>query len=611
MDFLPVNKSDLNRRNWDTLDIILVSGDAYVDHPAWASAILGRFLESYGYRVGIIAQPDWTKIDDFLSLGAPRLFFSVSAGNMDSMVNHYTADKKKRHQDLYSPGGKAGLRPDRPTIVYTNRLREAFPHIPITIGGVEASLRRLAHYDYWADKVRRSILMDSKADLLIYGMGEYSLLKIAQHLENGNDIKDLTSLPGTGYISSTLPSLALELPAYEEVVSSTPDFSRSTRLIYQHNNPYTSPPLAQKHGDRWVVMNPPPLPLATGEIDKIYSIPFMRKSHPMYDDSGGIKALESVQFSLVTHRGCFGGCAFCSLAIHQGKFIQSRSIDSLVKEAEAFIRHPDFKGSIPDVGAPSANMYGMKSRNRNKCQTCNRISCLYPSVCSNLHTDHTPSIKLWKRLRSINQIKHIRVASGIRYDLLLKDTSGQYLHDLCKYHVGGQLKIAPEHISPAVTSLMTKSGIKEYLQFMTAFKQVNKKLKKEQYLIPYFISAHPGSTLNESVELAEFLRDHFQYYPEQVQNFTPTPMTISTSMYHTGINPLNNQEVYVPRETWERKAQRALLQYRNPKNKALVREALEKAKRTDLIGSSRIALIKDNNFISPASKTHRPKRKRK
>lgn len=609
MEFLPVNKSDLKHRNWDTLDIILVSGDAYVDHPAWASAILGRFLESYGYRVGIIAQPDWTKLDDFLSLGKPRLFIGVSAGNMDSMVNHYTADKKKRNQDLYSPGGEAGLRPDRPSIVYTNRLREAFPDVPVIIGGVEASLRRLAHYDYWADKVRRSILADSKADLLVYGMGEYSLLKIAQYLENGNEIKNLTSLPGTGYMSSTLPSSALELPAYEEVAGNKQAFSRSTRLIYQNNNPYSSPPLAQKHGERWVVINPPPLPLTTPEIDRIYSNQFIRKSHPMYDKRGGIKALESVQFSLVTHRGCFGGCAFCSLAIHQGKFIQSRSIESLVKEAETFAQHPDFKGVIPDVGAPSANMYGMKGKKFDKCQKCNRISCLYPNVCSNLQTDHTASIKLWKYLRNISQIKHIRVASGVRYDLVLKDTSGQYLRDLCKYHVGGQLKIAPEHISPGVTSLMAKPGKKEYTQFMSAFKQINNKLKKDLYLIPYFISAHPGSTLEESVELAEFLRDHFQYYPEQVQNFTPTPMTISTSMYHTGINPLNNQEVYVPRDTWERKAQRALLQYRDPKNKTLVREALLKTGRTDLIGSSRQALVKDANFKPPVGKTRRSKGK--
>ncbi|MDD3853506.1 MAG: DUF3362 domain-containing protein, partial [Syntrophomonadaceae bacterium] len=332
-------------------------------------------------------------------------------------------------------------------------------------------------------------------------------------------------------------------------------------------------------------------------------------SHPMYNKSGGIKALESVQFSLVTHRGCFGGCSFCSLAIHQGKFIQSRSIDSLAKEAETFTQHPDFKGVIPDVGAPSANMYGMGGKNHDICKNCNRISCLHPNVCSNLHTNHTPSLKLWKKLRSISQIKHIRVASGVRYDLILKDTSDQYLHDLCKYHVGGQLKIAPEHISTGVTSLMSKPGRKEYTQFITAFKQINNRLKKELYLIPYFISAHPGSTLDESIELAEFLRDHFQYYPEQVQNFTPTPMTISTSMYHTGINPLNNREVYIPRDTWERKVQRALLQYRNPKNKTMVREALVKAGRTDLIGSSRQALIKDSNIKPPAGKIRKLKNK--
>lgn len=608
MEFLPVNKADLERRRWDQLDIIFISGDAYVDHPAWAAAILGRFLEQYGYRVGIIAQPDWQSLDEFQQLGAPRLFFAVSAGNMDSMVNHYTADKKKRHEDAYSPGGQAGYRPDRATIVYTNRLREAFPGVPVIIGGVEASLRRLAHYDYWTDRVRRSILPDSKADLLVFGMGEYKLLEIARCIETGEEIKSLEHLPGTAYMSSTLPQDVLELPSYEEVSENHKAFADSTRLIYQNTNPYCSPPLAQKHGKRWVIVNPPEMPLTSEQMDTIYNVPFLRRYHPMYEHQGGVPALKPVQFSMVTHRGCFGGCSFCSIGLHQGKFIQSRSIESLANEADSFNSHPDFRGSIPDLGAASANMYGMTGKNLEKCSDCRRISCLYPRVCHNIDTDHSPSIRLWDRMRKIRGIKNIRVASGVRYDLILKDKSGRYLWELCKHHVGGQLKIAPEHVALPVTKMMGKPGRKEYEQFIQAFDMINAKLEKKQYLIPYFISAHPGSTLTESVELAEFIRDHMQYYPEQVQNFTPTPMTVATSMYHTGLNPLNGEEVYIPKSTWERKAQRALLQYRNPNNHRLTYEALQKCGRTDLIGPSSKSLLK--NRILSAKRKHKPINKR-
>ncbi len=610
MDFLPVSKADLKQRNWNELDIILVSGDAYVDHPAWAAAILGRFLERHGYRVGIIAQPDWKTIDDFKQLGAPRLFFGVSAGNLDSMVNHYTADKKKRRDDVFSPGGKAGYRPDRASIVYSNRLREAYPKIPLIIGGVEASLRRLAHYDYWTDKIRRSILLDSKADLLVYGMGEYKLLKIAKFIEAGKDIKRLTNLSGTCYVSSILPDNALELPAYEKVKQSKYEFSLCTGLVHKNTNPYSAPPLAQKHGDRWVIVNPAELPLTPKQMDSIYEIPFLRRYHPMYETAGGVPALKPVQFSILTHRGCFGGCAFCSIGLHQGKYIQSRSIKSIVAEAESFVSHPDFKGSIPDLGAASANMYGMKGKDLEKCKNCKRPSCLFPAVCKNLDTDHSPSIRLWQKMRKVKGIRNIRVASGVRYDLILNDRSGQYLRELCQYHIGGQLKIAPEHIAPTVTKLMGKPVRAEYEKFIAAFNRVNKKLKKEQYLIPYFISAHPGSSLNESVELAEFIRDKLQYYPEQVQNFTPTPMTISSSMYYTGLNPLNGREVYVPRSTWERKAQRALLQYRNRKNKKLIKEALEKCGRTDLIGPGPKALLAafGPGIGKSNVRNHRPKR---
>ncbi|MEN6326667.1 MAG: YgiQ family radical SAM protein [Syntrophomonas sp.] len=598
MDFLPVNKSDLAQRNWKQLDIILVSGDAYVDHPAWAAAILGRFLEKHGYRVGVIAQPDWRNLDDFKKLGEPRLFFGISGGNLDSMVNHYTADLKKRHEDAYSPGGKASRRPDRATIVYANRLREAYPGLPIIIGGIEASLRRLAHYDYWSNQIRRSILLDSKADLLVYGMGEYKLLEIARFVENGGDIKMLDDFPGTAYISSGLPPNVLELPSYERVKNNLQDFSQCTRLILQNNNPHCSPPLAQKHGDRWVVTNPPELPLTSKQMDKIYDTPFLRRYHPVYEPDGGVPALKPVQFSILTHRGCFGGCSFCSIGLHQGKFIQSRSIKSLLAEAESFTAHPDFRGSIPDLGAASANMYGMSGIKSGVCEKCQKTSCLYPTVCNNLNTDHTPSLRIWEKIRRIKGIANIRVASGVRYDLILQDKSGQYLRELCLHHVGGQLKIAPEHISGPVTKLMGKPDRSIYEQFMAAFKQVNKKLKKEQYLIPYFISGHPGSSLKESIELAEFLRDHMQYYPEQVQNFTPTPMTVSTSMYYTGINPINGKQVYVAKSSQERKAQRALLQYRKIENQQLVKETLEKCGRSDLIGVSPRALVKEKS--SPA-----------
>jgi len=591
MEFLPVSRTDLESRGWDELDIIIVSGDAYVDHPAWAAALLGRFMESKGYRVGIIAQPDWRDLEDITMLGQPRLFFAVSGGNLDSMVSHYTADKNKRREDMYSPGGQAGLRPDRPTIVYSNLIRQAYPGVPIVIGGVEASLRRLAHYDYWSDQVRRSILVDSRADLLVYGMGEYQLLEIAKRLHAGQNIAYMHNLRGTCYLTGKLPEAAEEIPSYEQVATDTQAFAAAAHTMLENLNPYCSIPLAQQHAGRWVVQNPPPEPLTTAQLDEIYDLPFLRRSHPRYDSQGGIPGLAPVQFSIVTHRGCFGGCSFCSLGMHQGKFIQNRSPGSIVREAEGLTRHADFKGTIPDVGAPSANMYGLKGTNEGICRSCRRPSCLYPSVCKNLIVDHTPSVKLWRRLRKIPGIKHIFVASGLRYDLLLRDRS-TYLHDLCKYHVSGQLKIAPEHVSERVTHLMNKPGPGEYKRFIEKFKRINRALGKEQYLVPYFISAHPGCTLQDTVQLAEFIRDQLQYYPEQIQNFTPTPMTVSTCMYYTGIDPASGEQVYVPRQLKERRMQRALLQYRNRANHKLAREALQTCHREDLIGSGPKALVK-------------------
>ncbi len=589
-----MNKEDMKNRGWEQLDIILISGDAYVDHPAWASAILGRFLESHGYRVGIIAQPDWRSRADFEQLGAPRLCFGISAGNLDSMVSHYTADKKKRRGDLYSPGGRDGHRPDRAVIVYSNRIREAFPGIAIIVGGIEASLRRLAHYDYWSNRVRRSLLLDSKADLLVYGMGEYTLLDIVRNLEDGKDIKQIRNIRGTAYVSDALPPEAIKLPSCEEIRENKSAFNFFTRQLFNYNNPYSSPPLAQAHGDRLVIVNPPPLPLSTKQLDAIYEVPYQRSCHPSYEKAGGIPALNPVQFSLLTHRGCFGGCNFCSIGLHQGKFIQNRSIQSLAGEAQSFIKHLDFKGVIPDLGAASANMYGLSGQDQDKCRQCQKPSCLYPRVCKNLDTNPSPSTRLWSHMRKLKGIKNIRVASGVRYDLVLEDATGKYLQDLCRYHVGGQLKVAPEHVSPAVTRVMGKPGREKYELFVRRFNSTNQKLGKKQYLIPYFISAHPGCGLDETVELAEFVRDNLQYYPEQVQNFTPTPMTISTSMYYTGFNPLNGHPLHIPDSDWERKAQRALLQYRHPDNQKMAAEALEKCGRSDLIGSSSKTLIKKN-----------------
>ncbi|MEA4925924.1 MAG: YgiQ family radical SAM protein [Syntrophomonadaceae bacterium] len=594
INFLPVNRDDMTERGWEELDIIIVSGDAYVDHPAWAAAILGRFLEHKGYRVGIIAQPGWHDLSDIRSLGQPRLFFAISGGNMDSLINHYTADKKKRREDMYSPGGQSGMRPNRATIVYSNLVRQAFPGVPVVIGGVEASLRRLAHYDYWSDQVRRSILVDSKADLLVYGMGEFPLLEIANRLKAGQDIEYIRNLRSTCYLAKNIPPDSVELPSFEDTAADKRAFARAAWLMQGEINPYCARTLVQKHGGRWVVQNPPSLPLAPELMDEIYELPFLRQYHPQYKKLGGIPGLEPVRFSIVTHRGCFGGCSFCSLGMHQGKFIQNRSPDSIAREASRLAGHPDFKGTIPDVGAPSANMYGLKGMKGDLCRNCRRSSCLFPGVCKNLDTDHTPSVKLWERLRRIKAIRHIFVASGIRYDLVLRDKSKRYLHDLCRYHVGGQLKIAPEHISRRVTRLMHKPGKSEYINFINQFKQMNVKMGKDQYLIPYFISAHPGSELLDTVELAEFVRDQLQYYPEQVQNFTPTPMTISTCMYYTGLDPESGKAVYVPRQDKERRMQRALLQYRNRSNQNLARAALIACEREDLIGSGSKALVRGN-----------------
>ncbi|MGE5417194.1 MAG: YgiQ family radical SAM protein [Acidobacteriota bacterium] len=589
--YLPMDRVDLEKQGLDQLDIIIVSGDAYVDHPSFAAAILGRYLEHRGYSVGIIAQPNWKDVEDIKKLGQPRLFFAVSAGNMDSMLSHYTADKKRRSTDAYSPGGAVGRRPDRATIVYSNLIQQAYPGVPVIIGGIEASMRRLAHYDYWSDTVRRSILVDSKADLLVFGMGEQALTEIAERLSQGKGIEQVTDIAGTAYLSRHLPAKAIEIPDFEQVKEDKKAFNESFKLIYRENNPYTGKKVAQRHDQRWVVQNPPRIPLTTEEMDEIYDQPFQRRWHPVYHDKGGIPALKPVQFSVVSHRGCFGGCSFCTLALHQGKYIQSRSIESLVQEVEKISRHPDFKGTISDVGGPTANMYGLSGIDAAKCKTCLRSSCLSPSRCRNLDADHKQSIQVLQALRKIPKVKHVFISSGIRHDLLLADPDHKYLHEICENHISGQLKIAPEHVSSNVTKLMGKPSRDTWLKFMKEYKLINEQLGRKQYLSAYFIAGHPGCGVREMIELAEFVRDNLDYHPEQVQNFTPTPMSLSTCMFHTGINPLTGEKVYVPRQEIARRMQRAVLQYRDPANRELVIEALKKCHRMDLVGNHKKVLI--------------------
>lgn len=575
--FLPVGPADLKERGIDELDIILVSGDAYVDHPAFAAALLARFLEKHGFRTGIIAQPDWSGPEDFCRLGRPRLCFAVSGGNMDSMVCHCTSERRRRRGDLYSPGGRPGLRPDRPGIVYTNRLREAFPGIPVILGGVEASLRRLAHYDYWEDRVRRSLLIDSGADLLVYGMGEHALLRIARHLKAGREIQYLRDLPGTVWRNGRRPEQALALPSFEAVSTDHQAFLEATLQIFSHLNPYNARQLAQAHGSQWVVQNPPAVPLTTAEMDAIYSLRFQRRAHPAYDAAGGIPALQPVQFSITTHRGCFGGCSFCALGQHQGRFIQSRSRESIVAEARELVRHPDFRGSIPDVGGPSANMYGLGGRDRERCQGCRRLSCLSPRPCRNLQTGHQPSLAMLDAVRRLSGVKNVRVASGIRYDLALLDSSGKYIDELCRHYTGGQLKVAPEHAAPGVCRLMNKPGPEVYRRFAEQFARASREAGKKQYLLPYFIAGHPGCGVLEMLELADFLRETVHFSPEQAQNFTPAPMTLSTAMYYTGRNPYNGKKVYVPVSAAERSLQRAILQSRSPASRRIIARAMEAA----------------------------------
>ena len=590
-DFLPISKRDMRARGWEQLDFVFVSGDAYVDHPSFGPAIICRLLEKHGYRVGIIAQPDWRSPEAFAVLGKPRLGFLVSSGNMDSLLNKFTAARKVRHADAYSPGGKAGCRPDRAVLVYCNCLRQLWKDVPIIIGGIEASLRRMAHYDYWSDSVRRSILVDSQADLLVYGMGERQIIEIAAELQQGVAVENIQDVPGTCY---RVPNFDYvwdyeKLPSFEEARTSKKAFAEAFKLEYLEQDPIRGRRLAQQNDAYCVVQNKPAMPLSEAEMDEVYDLPYMRTYHPCYKAAGGIPAIQEVQFSLVSHRGCFGGCNFCAIISHQGRIIQRRSQASILREARLLTKLPGFKGYIHDVGGPTANFRRPSCDGQLKRGTCRGKPCLSPEPCSQLIADHSDYIALLRRLRGVPGVKKVFVRSGIRFDYLLL-AKDDFLTELCKYHISGQLKIAPEHISSNVTRCMGKSDKSVYLRFVERFQHINEKLGKKQYLVPYFMSSHPGSRLQDAIELAEFIRD-LGYRPEQVQDFIPTPGTLSTCMYYSGIHPLTGERVYTAVSFHDKKMQRALMQYWLPGNHEIVRQALQLAHRTDLIGYGRKCLV--------------------
>ena len=592
-DFLPVNLKEMKERGWDRADFVYVCGDAYVDHPSFGAAIITRILEDAGYRVAMIAQPDWKDQDSITVCGEPRLAFLVSSGNMDSMVNHYTSFKKRRHQDAYTPGGGFSKRPNHAVVVYSNLIRKVYKKTPILLGGIEASLRRLAHYDYWSDSVKRSVLLDAGADILMYGMGERSVLEIARALDEGIPAEEITSVRGTVVRVRELPKEddCLVLPSYQQVKDDKEAFARSFYIQYSNTDAITASRLAEPYRTKeYVLQNPPALPLSEEEMDRVYSLPYTRKWHPSYDAAGGIPALSEVKYSLTSCRGCYGGCSFCALTFHQGRRIQSRSRQSLVAEARQMTKDPDFKGYIHDVGGPTANFRKPACKKQIEHGVCSHRQCLFPEPCPNLIADHSDYIKLLRELRDLPGVKKVFIRSGIRFDYVMADRNRDFLEELCRYHVSGQLKVAPEHICDTVLSLMGKPSRHVYDSFCHAYAGMNRKIRKKQYLVPYLMSSHPGSGLKEAVALAEFIRD-LGYMPEQVQDFYPTPGTISTCMYHTGLDPRTMKAVYVPVTLKEKQMQRALIQYRNPDNHKLVREALVRAGREDLIGYGKKCLV--------------------
>lgn len=596
-DYLPISKEDMDKRGWDQCDFVFVTGDAYVDHHSFGPAIISRMLESYGYKVGIIAQPDWKDSNSIAALGTPRLGFLVSGGNMDTMVNHYTVAKKRRHKDYYSPGGEMGKRPDRATIVYCNLIRKVYKHIPIIIGGIEASLRRLGHYDYWSDKVKRSILLDSQADIISYGMGERSIVEIAEALDSGIAIGDITFINGTVYKAKDLSSVydAITLPTFQNILDSKEEFAKSFYKQYCNTDPISGKRLVEQYKENeYIVQNPPAKPLTQAEMDRVYSLPFMRDYHPSYEEKGGIPAIEELKFSLVHNRGCFGGCNFCALTFHQGRIIQTRSHESILAEANQLIWDKDFKGYINDVGGPTANFRFKACEKQETKGACVNKQCLFPTPCKNLKINHEDYLSLLRKLRELPKVKKVFIRSGIRFDYLINDSDDIFINELCEHHISGQLKVAPEHISDKVLDLMGKPTNSVYQRFITKYKKINENIGKNQFVVPYLMSSHPGSTLKEAIKLAEYIRD-IGYMPEQVQDFYPTPSTISTCMYYTGLDPRTMKHVYVPKTPHEKAMQRALIQYRNPKNIDLVIEALTLENRTDLIGFEKHCLIRPKN----------------
>ena len=593
-NFLPITREEMKERGWDQVDFVYVSGDAYVDHPSFGHAIITRLLESRGYRVGIIAQPDWRKPESVQVFGEPRLGFLVSAGNMDSMVNHYSVSKKRRKTDAYTPGGEMGKRPDYACVVYGNLIRQTYKKTPIILGGIEASLRRMAHYDYWSDKLKRSVLLDSGADVISYGMGEHSIIELAEALDAGIPVEDITYIAGTVVKAKSLDSIydAEILPSFEDLKADKMNYARSFYTQYLNTDAFNGKRLVEPYSDHlYVVQNPPAAPLTQMEMDDVYSLPYQRTYHPSYEAKGGVPAIKEIKFSLISNRGCFGGCSFCALTFHQGRIVQVRSHESLIEEAKEITKDKDFKGYIHDVGGPTANFRHPSCKKQMEHGVCKTRQCLFPSPCKNLDADHRDYVSLLRKLRDIPKVKKVFIRSGIRFDYLLADKKQEFLRELCEYHVSGQLKVAPEHVAGPVLSLMGKPEHKVYEEFTRQFYKMNEKIGKEQYLVPYLMSSHPGSTLKEAVELAEYCRD-LGYMPEQVQDFYPTPSTLSTCMYYTGVDPRTMQKVYVPKSPHEKAMQRALIQYRNPELYDLVIEALHKAGRADLIGFGPKCLVR-------------------
>ncbi len=593
-DYLPICQEDLKKRGWDSVDFVYVIGDAYVDHPSFGHAIISRLLEAHGFRVGMISQPDWRKKESISVFGRPRLGFLVTGGNMDSMVNHYSVSKKRRQTDAYTPGGVIGKRPDYATVVYGNLIRQTYSDIPILIGGIEASLRRLGHYDYWSDRIKHSVLLDSQADILMYGMGEHAVIEIAEALDSGIKVSDLTFINGTVYKAKSLENVydAQILPSFSEIVSDREAYAKSFYTQYCNTDPFSGKRLAEPYRENlYLVQNPPAKPLTMQEMDDIYALPYQRNFHPVYEKDGGVPAISEVKFSLVSNRGCFGGCSFCALTFHQGRILQTRSHDSIIEEAKQLIQEKDFKGYLHDVGGPTANFRHPSCEKQLSKGVCARKQCLFPEPCKNLTVDHQDYLVLLRKLRSLPGVKKVFVRSGVRFDYVMADKDRTFLKELCQYHVSGQLKVAPEHIADPVLQMMGKPNNVVYQRFVKAYQTINEQLGMKQYLVPYLMSSHPGSTLKEAVELAEYLRD-LGYMPEQVQDFYPTPSTISTVMYYTGFDPRTMKKVYVPINPHEKAMQRALIQYRNPANYDLVLEALKKAGRMDLVGFEKKCLIR-------------------